>query len=323
MKIFISYSSKDDKILHSFVDKILILGLLIKRSDINCAGIESCKPKSGKNFKEWIKNGIESADVIIQLISSNYKNSEVCQNELGASWLTKAKIFPFLIAPVNFYNVGFIHNTSQSLKINSKRDLLKFSDEVQSLLKLEKPSMEALDKQVSSFINELSKEAEFINKRVIVKSEIGFSTDFEFFDEFLKPNVSVKSLILKAQPTIADCMLILRKEYYLNTYKIYSELFQKADFEEDYSQYEEVEMDSANFKQLKSDKHGFPSGMTDLAKNFIIKSNVRLYTVRFKMKGETSGMSLKVWAYLNNRWIFFPRLNAFVDDLKTLNNLGS
>lgn len=91
MRIFISFSNKDNLILKSFVDRILKLGLQINAETINCTGIESSKPKTGEDFKNWIKNNILNSNIIIQLLSMNYKNSEVCLNELGASWLSPAK----------------------------------------------------------------------------------------------------------------------------------------------------------------------------------------------------------------------------------------
>ncbi len=95
MKIFISFSNKDNYILKCFVDRILKLGLQINSENIFCTGIESSKPQTGEDFKKWIKNNIENSQIIIQLISLNYKSSEVCWYWAAFLRQVKNRVFNF------------------------------------------------------------------------------------------------------------------------------------------------------------------------------------------------------------------------------------
>ena len=70
---------------------------------------------------------------MIQFISSNYKESEVCLNEMGAAWVLDVPVIPFILEPVTYNTVGFIHSTDQQLRIHEKSDLLKFVSELKAL----------------------------------------------------------------------------------------------------------------------------------------------------------------------------------------------
>ena len=85
-KIFISHSSKDKAIVQLFVDDILQLGVGIKPEQIFCTSIEDMGIKNGEDIRKHIHNNIKNADYSFLLISNNYKNSEICLNEMGAVW---------------------------------------------------------------------------------------------------------------------------------------------------------------------------------------------------------------------------------------------
>lgn len=128
-KIFISHSSKDEPIVSAFIEKILNLGLGISREDIFYTSGKDTSPKSGEDFKKTIKEKIINSSAVIQIITSSYKESEVCMNEMGAAWVLTDNVIPFILEPVNFQTVGFIHNTSQILKLNEPDDLFKLQDD--------------------------------------------------------------------------------------------------------------------------------------------------------------------------------------------------
>ena len=128
-KIFISHSSKDAEIVNVFVNTILCNGLgLSKQNDIFCTSADGLGIKSGEDFKLRIKCELENASAVIQILSPEYKNSEVCLNEMGAAWILNSKVVPLTVPPIG-YDVGFIHANTQQLKIDSKEDLLKLFDD--------------------------------------------------------------------------------------------------------------------------------------------------------------------------------------------------
>jgi hypothetical protein len=150
--IFISHSSKDEPIVSAFIEKILNVGMGIGRDSIFYTSAKDTGIKSGDDFKRSIKQKLLDATTVIQIITQNYKDSEVCLNEMGAAWVLCDRIVPFIIDPVRFENVGFIHNTTQLLKINSTEDLYKFQDDNEDLYAGRKISQSNYHRQVNEFL---------------------------------------------------------------------------------------------------------------------------------------------------------------------------
>jgi hypothetical protein len=152
-RIFISHSSKDVDIVTRFVDYILDNSLGISSEQVFCTSIEGLGIRSGEDFRETIKEELLRSNMVIQLISKNYKASEICLNEMGAAWVLSKKVVPFVLD--DNYDVGFIHGNSQQLKINIKKDLLQFVDDYQDLFPKKSPSAK-IDRHVNEFIKSIS-----------------------------------------------------------------------------------------------------------------------------------------------------------------------
>jgi hypothetical protein len=306
MKIFISFANRDLKILKCFVDRILKLGLEIDSENISCSGIESSKPKTGEDFRLWIRDNIQQADIIIQLISLNYKNSEVCLNEMGASWLTKALVLPVLIHPLDFKDVGFIHNTDQMLKIDTKADLFKFADELHEISMINKIKTELFNNQINEFLKEIGDDSVFVETNVFRRSDLALNSNYDFFRNLMKPSIDINKTLLNAQPTLSDCLLIFNESYSALISSRCTTMFKNLNISIDLSKFETFDVYSANFDELINNKHQLPEGMSTLAKKNIVKSNIRFYTINFRRINEDSGTSLSIWVFINNRWVFFP-----------------
>ena len=308
MKIFISFSKKDDKVLQAFVDHILKLGLKLNNSEIICTGIEDSNPKTGDDFKVWIKENIIESDAIIQLISQNYKSSEVCLNEMGAAWILDKKVIPLLLDPIDYKTVGFIHNTTQLLKIDKRDDLLKLKDDLDIFLKKKKITIVSYCKQVDIFLSEV-KLVPIFDDDFKNKSIIGTAKDFSFFKHFLNPELDYRSLLLQSQPTLNDCKQVFREDIYKDIYHYYSfqfrDLLSIKESVHDLSGCNIFDTVSADYNQLKSNNHDLPGGMSLLVKHNAIKKNILFYSVRFRNDTEKNGISFSAWVYINNRWILF------------------
>jgi len=150
--IFISHSSKDEPIVSAFVDKILNIGLGISRDKIFYTSAKDTGIRSGQDFKKIIKDKIKSSSAVIQIISANYKASEICLNEMGAAWVLCDNVIPFILDPVHFESVGFIHNTTQLLKLNDHDDLFQFHDDHPELYDNRRISTSNYNKQVKDFL---------------------------------------------------------------------------------------------------------------------------------------------------------------------------
>lgn len=126
-KIFISHSSKDKTIVTEFTNEILILCLGAENAKIFCTSIDGLGITSGQDFRERIKRELEEAQIVIQIISKNYKSSEVCLNEMGAAWVLTENVIPLVVD--GNYDVGFIHSTTHQLNISKKEGVLQFIDD--------------------------------------------------------------------------------------------------------------------------------------------------------------------------------------------------
>lgn len=127
--VFVSHSSKDKTIVTDFIDKILKLCLKIDTDQIFYTSLEETTIRSGEDFRGAIKDNLQKASLVVLIITDNYRTSEVCLNEMGAIWVLNNRVAPFIVPPIQYSSVGFIHEPNQLLKLNDKENILKFIDE--------------------------------------------------------------------------------------------------------------------------------------------------------------------------------------------------
>ncbi len=136
-KIFISHSGKDKDIAEAFVDLILHGGLSVPINEIFCTSTEGTKIKSGDDWRKSIKNNIGSAKINFLIISPNYKESEVCLNEMGAAWMTDSIVLPLIVPPINLKTVGVIQEPNQIEKLLDESSLDRIKDIVQAQIDID------------------------------------------------------------------------------------------------------------------------------------------------------------------------------------------
>lgn len=122
-KLFISHSSKDTVIIDDFIDKILKLSCGYKTSNIIYTSRQTTGVEPGDGIPSFIKENIYTADYILFMISNNYKQSEVCLNEMGAAWALDKKIIPILLPDVSFDKIGWLTSFNKAIKINERNGL--------------------------------------------------------------------------------------------------------------------------------------------------------------------------------------------------------
>ncbi len=156
-KIFISHSSKDIEIIEGFVNKILGNGLGFdieeSKQDIYFTSIEELGIKTGLDFRKSIKDHLLNANIVLLFLSENYRSSEICLNEMGASWAYEKTIFPLIIPPMNFKSVGMLMGINECVKLDDENRLLKVCDELNEKFQLQNKSTK-MKRAVQNFINE-------------------------------------------------------------------------------------------------------------------------------------------------------------------------
>jgi hypothetical protein len=135
-KIFISHAIKDKEIADAFVDVILQNALSVPITEIFCVSTDGTKIKSGEDWRDSIKENILSAKINFLLITPNYKESEVCMNEMGAAWMTDSIVLPLIVEPINYKTVGVIQEPNQIEKLLDEKSLDRIKDIVQEELEI-------------------------------------------------------------------------------------------------------------------------------------------------------------------------------------------
>ena len=116
-RVFISHSSKDKKYVTDFVNHILCLGIGLNPADVFCTSIEDMTMRNGEDIRMHIQENIRSADYSFLLISDNYKDSEICVNEMGAVWAYDANVKLFLLPNTSFSSIGWLYDTRKADKL--------------------------------------------------------------------------------------------------------------------------------------------------------------------------------------------------------------
>jgi hypothetical protein len=157
-KIFISHSTKDIEYVKSFVENILRLGLDIPSERIFCSSMEGHGINSGQYIPDRLKEEINKSSIALLFISKNYKQSEICLNEVGAAWATLSKetIIPMLLPEIDFNEIGFLNLNRIGLKVYEREGILKLIQDCKEELN---PSfnLEKLFKKIEEYLNEIVK----------------------------------------------------------------------------------------------------------------------------------------------------------------------
>lgn len=122
-KIFISHSSKDSYILDKFVSLILKQACGYESKEIVYTSNQSTGVEPGDSIPLFIKNSMNTSDLVVFMISENYKKSEVCLNEMGAAWALEKKTIPILLPNIGFTEIGWLQTFNKAIKINDSESL--------------------------------------------------------------------------------------------------------------------------------------------------------------------------------------------------------
>ncbi len=304
MKIFISHSSKDKVVIDQFVDKILILGCGINEEDIFCTSIEGLGIKTGLDFREHIKESLLKSDYSFLLISNNYKKSDICLNEMGASWSQDSiSVKPFLFPDIGFDSIGTLYSVKQASKINNSSALDELFEELTVRYKI--------DKKVSRWNKSKEDFLDYIKTFESQESNYISPSPEEFFSQFLKENASLNHILLKCHPTLLDCKQIFKENHYLRYFEGFCKMFDKfteTSMEPLYPKYKFFRLTKTTTMELLDGKNTIAGGMVEVAKKGAFNYGIDFYKVSFlKKESSEHGMSYKVFCYVNERWVFIPK----------------
>lgn len=152
-KIFISHSSRDLEYVISFIENVLILGLDVDPSRIFCSSMEGQGIKSGQYIPDRLRDEINSASLALLFISKNYKASEICLNELGATWvsLPKESVIPLLLPNIDFSELGLLDLNRLGIKVFEREGVLKLIQDCKEQLN-PRFNLEKIHKKIEKYL---------------------------------------------------------------------------------------------------------------------------------------------------------------------------
>ncbi len=232
-EIFISHSTKDKIIADNFIDLILHGALSVPIDKIFCTSTDGTKIKSGTEWRNSILSALKEAKLNFLLISPNYKESEVCMNEMGAAWIASANVIPLIIEPINYNSVGVIQEPVQIEKLLDEKSLDRIKDLVQETLDIPNELIKS-DRWTT-------KKKEFVLKTKNYLKSNSFVTplDRQKFDELIEENDDLEktlSKIIEEKSELEDLVEELKnakdKEEVKTIVKKHSDTSQFDEFEE-------------------------------------------------------------------------------------------
>ena len=126
-KLFISYSSKNKKMLDSFLE-FLQLGMGVERRDIFCTTYAG-DLMSGEAFMEAIRLELYDCEAVISLVTEEYLKSKFCMAEMGAAWAMSKCYFPLIAVPLDRLKATPLYGL-QLRRLNHHADMGMVYDEL-------------------------------------------------------------------------------------------------------------------------------------------------------------------------------------------------
>ena len=130
-RIFISHSHKDVFYARKVIDILEKIGVGPDR--IFCSSVVGYGVPLGEDFLNEIKKWLNEDVVVIFLLSQAYYGSPISLCEMGACWITGRKVFPILIPPMTFEEVGGVFNRHMGFYINDGIRWSQLKEQIEDL----------------------------------------------------------------------------------------------------------------------------------------------------------------------------------------------
>lgn len=222
-RIFISHASKDKELIGKFVDSIFLLGMGMNSETIAYTSREDTGVPAGESIPQFIQNNIACADIILLMISDNYKDSEVCLNEMGAAWALNKYIIQILLPNTSFDKLGWLCSLDKAIKINNSDNLDGLSEVLTDRLDISvKPSV--WNRNKTDFIeyctllssNKIPANIDYDIVKLDNSEELGFLDYKEKFDVDVAECIRICSIITEALEECTSGFEANTKKIHLN-----------------------------------------------------------------------------------------------------------
>lgn len=237
-KLFISHSSKDERIARHFVELLEFLGF--NKENMFYSSARTYGVPIDKDIYDEIKEQFNKYNLhVIYMLSENYYNSIPSMQEVGAAWVLMYKYTSILLPGFEFKNIkGAINPNKISIKLDDKNCkflLTELKDNLIDEFNLKKVDNNLWEQKRDSFIDRVFQELKNCNE------ESGISnSDIKLNDMaktiLIEGNVSKNGLIEHITDLSGTYVYVNNKEMFRNVVGKEEALLNEA-FEQLYSKY--------------------------------------------------------------------------------------
>lgn len=174
-KIFFSHAAKDKPVVDLLVNTFL-LSCGLQSQDVFYTSIGSLGCEEGKPFTPEIKRNLKESKVLIAYLSKNYRASEYCMAELGATLINEDKLFiPLLDDELDKDFFKGVLTGITLMKINDDSSLFDAIERILNFLEKNIKGLSWIQKQVNYFLEHYPEEKQ--------KIPVAFCCNEETFNE--------------------------------------------------------------------------------------------------------------------------------------------
>ncbi len=152
--VFISHAVADKPLVEAFV-RFLEDGIGLPEAEIFCVSIPGMGIPTGTSFVNYIRDEMTRPALVIMLITPNYLASAFCQGEMGAAWIKGHRIFPLIVPPSTFADMGGVFLGTQAIKIDDDVRVNELKDALVSTVRFTPKSTSRWDLARKDFYGKL------------------------------------------------------------------------------------------------------------------------------------------------------------------------
>lgn len=128
--IFISHSSKDEKICTAFVHLLEVLG--VPEKNILYSSSERFGIPADMNIFNYLKSSIAEHFTVYYMLSDNYYNSVYCLNEMGAAWINQNDFSTYLLPNLTKRISGVVDANKKAYRLDNSINLNQLREKISS-----------------------------------------------------------------------------------------------------------------------------------------------------------------------------------------------
>lgn len=126
--IFISHSSKDEKICTAFVHLLEMLG--VPEENILYSSSERFGIPADMDIFDYLRSSISEEFNVYYMLSDNYYKSVYCLNEMGAAWVNQNEYSIYILPNLTVSIEGVIDSSKKGFRLDNMINLNQLRDKI-------------------------------------------------------------------------------------------------------------------------------------------------------------------------------------------------